>query len=148
MSTINFPVPDQADISLQGSGLTGPESMSLQNGESYEVYSYSDLKAGQTVRISIGGKVAAERKDSTTNNLLAIGIAFLGFASMGAGVWWWRKSANSQDVVEEISSNATTLDGLILEIAKLDEEYEQGKLSIEAHQQLRQNLMRRAKRLL
>lgn len=148
VTQVNFLVSDQTNISLQGTGLSGPEPMTLQNGESYEVYSYSDLKAGQTVRISIGGKVAAERKNSTTHNLLAIGIALLGFATIGTGIWWWHKSANSQDVGNDRSSNEATLDGLILEIANLDEKYEQGRLSAEAHQLLRQDLVRKAKRFL
>jgi len=146
---MNFLLPEQANVSLQGFGLTGPESVTLQNGESYEVYSYSGLNAGQTLSISIGGKVGTESsKNSNTRNSIAIGTTFLGFAIIGLGVWWWRKSENTRNADNDIHSNEATLDGLILEIAELDEEYEKGSLSSEAHQHLRQNLMRKAKRLL
>ena len=149
VAKINFLLPDKANMSLQGTGLTGPESMTLQSGESYEVYSYAGLQAGQTVSISIGGKVVTQPSTSSnTRNKIAIGTAFLGFAIIGAGIWWWRKSENTSHDDNDIHSNAATLDGLILEIAKLDEEHDQGQLSTEAHQRLRQELMRRAKRLL
>ncbi|HEU0294699.1 MAG TPA: hypothetical protein VFR47_18305 [Anaerolineales bacterium] len=146
---LNFFLPEQANVSLQGAGLTGPESMTFENGESYKMYSYSGLNAGQTVTISIGGKVAtASSKSSNTRNSTAVVIAFLGFAIMGLGAWWWRKSGNTQNDDNDIHSNEATLEGLIIEIAKLDEEYERGSLSAEAHHHLRQNLMGKAKRLL
>lgn len=150
IGSVNFLLPEKANVSLQGTGLMGPESMTLQNGESYEVYSYSNLKMGQTMNVSIGGRVAStgSGKNNNTRNALAVGVAFLGFTIIGAGVWWWRKSDNSPEVAEDTSPNEITLNGLILEIAELDDEYEQGRLSTEAHQQLRQNLMRKAKRFL
>lgn len=77
-----------------------------------------------------------------------MGTAFLGFAIIGADIWWWRKSKNTQNDDRDIHSNAATLDGLILEIAKLDEEHDQTKLSSEVHQRLRWELMGKAKRLL
>lgn len=145
---LNFFLPEQANISLQGAGLTGPESMTFENGESYKMYSYSGLNAGQTVSVSIGGKVAtASRKSSNIRNSIAVVTAFLGFAIMGLGAWW-HKSGNTHNDDNDIHSNEATLEGLILEIAKLDEEYERGSLSAEAHQHLRQNLMGKAKRLL
>jgi len=149
VARINFLLPQKSKVSLQGTGLTGPGSMTLQSGESYEVYSYADLKAGQTVSVSIGGASATESNanGSNTKNSIAIGAAFFGFAIIGVGIWWWRKSDANQDD-EDIHVSATTLDGLILEIAKLDDEYAQGRLSEDAYQRLRQNLKRQAKRLL
>ncbi len=148
VARINFLLPQQSKVSLQGTGLTGPESMTLQSGESYEVYSYADLKVGQTVSVSIGGATATEANtnSSKTKNSIAIGAAFFGFAIIGVGIWWWRKSDDNQD--DDIHVSTTTLDGLIIEIAKLDDEYAQGRLSEDAYQRLRQNLKREAKRLL
>lgn len=149
VARMNFLLPDKANVSLQGFGLTGPESMTLQNGESYEVYSYSGLNAGQTVSLSLDGEVAPESNTtSNTRNSIAVIAAILGSAIIGAGIWWWRKSENTPNDDNDIHSNEATLDGLILEIAKLDEEHEQGSLSAEAHQRLRRELMGRAKRLL
>jgi len=149
VATMNFLLPEQANISLQGVGLTGPESMTFENGETYNMYSYSGLNAGQTVSISIGGKVATASGESrNTETSIAVVTAFFGFAIMGLGVWWWRRLGNAQNDGNDSDPNETTLEGLILKIAKLDEEYEHGSLSAEAHQHLRQNLMHKAKRLL
>lgn len=148
IARINFLLPDQVKVSLQGSGLMGPESMTLQNGESYAVYSYSDLNAGETVSLTIGGKVASGPSKSKTKTPLAVGTAFLGFVIMGIGIWWWRKPVIIRNDNNDVQSNEATLDELILEIAKLDEEHENGNLNTEEHQLLRRNLMARAKRLL
>jgi hypothetical protein len=143
---INFLLPDQADISLKGSGLTGPESMSLQDGTSYQVYSYSNLQAGQALNVIVTGKINSTQ--SSTNNPITIGVGLLGIAIIGAGVWWWRKSESAPD--EEISdkSDEQTLDELIAEIARLDETYEQQELSSEEYQNKRQALMQQAKQLM
>ncbi|HEX6268954.1 MAG TPA: hypothetical protein VFZ43_01850, partial [Anaerolineales bacterium] len=39
IARINFLLPEHADVSLKGSALFGPESMTLQDGASYRVYS-------------------------------------------------------------------------------------------------------------
>jgi hypothetical protein len=148
VTQINFLVPDQADVFLQGKGLSESESMTLQNGDSYKVYSYLDLQVGQKVSLTLRGQVTSEPKTRKTNTPLAIGIAFLGLASIGAGIWWWYGLGNNQNVENEVPFHETSLDGLILQIAKMDNDFEQGKLSQDAYQQLRQNLIRKAKHLL
>ena len=147
---INFLLPDQAGISLKGGGLTGPESTVLQDGTSYQVYSYSDLKAGDTLKVTIDGKTTIPQSNTSRNNWIAIGTGFLGFAILGAGIWWWRRPEETQFEEDEITSQANelSLDELITEIARLDEAHEQGRLSSEEHQHQRQALMQRAKKLL
>ena len=145
---INFLLPDQADISLQGSGLTGPESMTLQDGVSYQVYSYSELKGGETLSVTIAGTTDPQ-SNKKNNSPIAIGLGILGLAIMGTGLWWWRRSS-PQVEEDEIDSQADepTLDKLITEIALLDETHEQQGLSLEEYQNQRQGLMQRAKQLL
>ena len=151
IAKINFLLPEQAGISLSGSNLFGPESMSLQDGKSYTVYSFENLEAGQTLNINLKGTAAKPESESKkTNNLIAVGAAFLGFLISGAGIWWWRKSDSTQIEDEEIIApvNEPTLDGLIAEIALLDETHEQQGLSVEEYQSQRQELMQKAKSLL
>ena len=148
VAQINFLVPEQVDVSLQGAGLLGPEAMTLQNGKSYKVYSYTALSAGQTVSLSITGKAASETSNTQSSKALVLGIAFLGLALMGVGIWWWRRPESAPPDENEVPDNQTTLDEVILKIAKLDDDLANGRLSPEAHQQLRQDLMRRAKQLL
>lgn len=149
IARINFILPDQA-ASLGGSGLVGPEYTTLQDGASYQAYSYSDLKAGQTLSVTLVGATSDPQKNNNTNTLLAIGVAFLGFAFIGVGVWWWRRPETTEVEEEEITAQSVkpTLDDLIAEIARLDEAHEQGRLSTEEHQRQRQELMQRAKRFL
>ena len=148
IAQINFLVPEQANVSVRGSGLLGPEAITLQTGESYKVYSYTALAAGQTVSLSIGGKVPSESRNTKSNMPLVLGIAFLGLAIMGVGIRWWRRPENSQPDANQVISNQITLDELILKMAKLDDDLANARLSPESHQQLRQDLMRKAKRLL
>jgi hypothetical protein len=80
-----------------------------------------------------------------------MGVAFLGFAFLGVGIWWWRRPGEDTVVDETedgIQAGEPTLDDLVREIAQLDETYEQQGLSPEEYQHQRQELMQRAKRLL
>lgn len=144
---INFLLPDRAGISLKGAGLTGPTSTTLQDGTSYRVYSYSNLQAGQRLSVTLSGITNSASSNNNTNNLIAAGIAFLGFTVIGFGIWWWRRPEETQFEEDEITTqgNESSLDDLIAEIARLDEAHEQGRLSSEEHQHQRQALMQRAK---
>ena len=148
IAKINFLLPEQAGISLSGSNLFGPESMSLQDGKSYTVYSFENLEAGQTLNIILKGTATKpESEGKKTNNLIAVGAAFLGFALLGVGVWWWRKSdqAGNREVTPPIDE--PTLDDVITEIALLDETYEEKGLSSEEYQNQRKALLQKAKSL-
>jgi hypothetical protein len=148
---MNFLIEEDTNVSLQGKGLAGPEQLTLQDGKSYLMYSYSNLSAGQTVEVSITGQANNQgRKAKSTTIPLAGGAAFLGMAVIGFGIWWWRRPANDQDEENdlEVQAGESTLDEMIEKIARLDEEYEQGNLSPEEHQRQRQELMQRAKHLL
>lgn len=148
IAQINFILPDQAGISLTGSGLTGPKSTTLQDSTPYQVYSYSDLKAGQTLSLTIAGATNSPQKNTSTSNVIAIGVAFLGFTIIGGGVWWWRRPESTEVEEDEITANEPTLDDLIARIARLDKTYEQDGLSPEEYQHQRQMLMQKAKQLL
>ena len=147
---INFILSDQPGISLQGEGLVPAEPTTLQDGTLYQVYSYSYLKAGEKLSVTLTGTLPIRQSTNTYNNLIAAGAAFLGFAIIGVGVWWWRKPEETQTEEEEASaqSDQPALDTLIAEIALLDEAHEQGELSLEDHQAQRKKLVRRAKQLL
>lgn len=148
VARINFLVPDQVGISLKGSGLTGPESMDLQTGESYLVYSYSGLTAGQTVSVSISGKLAARGAVKNSNTPIAVGAAFVGFALIGAGIWWWRRPADVNEEIDNQPDAETNFDGTINEIARLDQAHEKGEIDEQEYRQSREALRKKAKTLL
>ena len=144
--SLNLLVGEDANVTLQGEGLAGPERMTLEDGKSYLVYSHVNLGAGESLSITFTGNGEASKTQGTTVPPLAMGVAVLGLAVMGYGIWWWRKSDNVQS--DDGQSDDASLDELIFEIAQLDEKREQGNLSVEEHQRQRQELMARAKRLL
>jgi hypothetical protein len=148
IAKINFLLPEQASISLSGSNLFGPESMSLQDGKSYTVYSYENLQAGETLNITFQGEAAKPESESKkTNNLIAVGAAFFGFALLGAGIWWRRKSDQVEDDETTPPTDEPTLDEVITEIALLDETYEEKGLRSEEYQNQRKGLLQKAKSL-
>ncbi len=152
VARINFLLPDQADVTLKESGLSGPESMTLQQDSSYRVYSYLNLKAGETLSVTLTGRPAVTPQTNNKNKekAIAMGTAFLGFALLGLGIWWWRRPEDTalQEAESSIQSGEPTLDDLIAEIARLDETYAQQGLGVEEYQNQRQRLMQRAKHLL
>jgi hypothetical protein len=120
--------------------------MTLQDGLAYKAYTYSDLRAGQTLDVVFtGNSLHQENAGNNRNNLLAFGAAFLGLAVLGAGTWWWRRSDTPETDLP--SSDELTFDELITEIASLDETYEQRGLSETEYQEQRQDLLLKAKTL-
>ena len=147
IARMNFLLPADANISLTGSGVTGPETTTLKQNQTYMVYTYTDLQAGQTLTVSLKGTAAASTtSQSKTNTLLAVGAGFLGLAVFGAGIWWWRRPEKEEEL-DDSSSGEVTFDDLINDIALLDETYEQRGLSVEEYQAQRQELMQKAKSL-
>ncbi|HEX5943495.1 MAG TPA: hypothetical protein VFY66_14525, partial [Anaerolineales bacterium] len=141
VAQINFLLPDQAGIALKGTGLIGPEPTTLQDGTSYQVYSYSNLKAGQTLSLTLnGGAATSNRAANSSNNLIAGLAAFLGFGVIGFGLWRWHTSEAAD--ADEVNAEAgeQTLDDLIAEIARLDEIYERQGLNVEEYQSQRKAL--------
>jgi hypothetical protein len=149
VAQINFLLPDQAGIALKGTGLIGPEPTTLQDGISYQVYSYSNLKAGQTLSLTLnGGAATSSRAANSSNNLIAGLAAFLGFGVIGFGLWRWRTSEAANADEGNAETDGQTLDELIVEIARLDETYEQQGLKVAEYQSQRRALMQKAKELL
>jgi hypothetical protein len=149
VAQINFLLPDQAGIALKGTGLIGPEPTTLQDGTSYQVYSYSNLKAGQTLTLTLnGGAATSGRAANSSNSLLAGLTALLGFGVIGFGLWRWRASGSVNGDEGNTETGEQTLDDLIAEIARLDEIYERQGLNVDEYQSQRKALMQKAKQLL
>lgn len=145
--SMNFLVEEESNVTLQGEGLAGPEHMALDDGKSYLVYSYAHLRAGESLNITFTGNGEVNRSAEPSVPPLILGVAVLGLALTGFGIWWWRKPDNFQSADDQ-QSDDTPLDDLILEIAQLDEQHEQGQLDTQEHQRLRGELMEKAKRLM
>lgn len=142
VARLNFVLPENSNITISGEGLAGPDNSTLKDGQAYMVYSYENLKAGETLNVTFDG-TATNKKSSNPvrNSLLAVGAALLGFGIIGIGIWWWRRPELAPEEAGQ------TFDEVIAEIAYLDETYEQRGLSFELYQEQRQALLRKAKQL-
>ena len=148
IAQMNFLLPDQGDLALQGAGLMGPESMSLPNGGSYQMYTYPDLKAGQTVSLTITGRNADPAARATNvNTSIAVGAGILGLLIIGAGLIWWRRN-NGVWEEDEGAESGSEFDRTVNEIARLDEAHERGNLDEVQYREERQVLRERARALL
>jgi hypothetical protein len=147
VAQMNLLLPADANISLTGHGISGPESTTLKDNKTYLVYTYSDLQAGQTLTAALKGTAAARgTSQSKTNNLLAGGAAFFGLGILGTGIWWWQRPEEDEEL-QDTPSDEATFDELIGEITLLDETYQERGLTVEEYQTERQELMQKAKRV-
>lgn len=144
---MNFLVQEDANVSLQGTGLAGPERMTLEDGNSYLVYSFSNINAGQTIEVSF---VEGDKSNSMEVSAvpLAASVGILGLMIMGYGIWWWRRPDESDEEVGEQPDTEMDFNQAINEIASLDEAYEKGEIEEQEYRESRDVLRKKAKALL
>ncbi|MFH1906085.1 MAG: hypothetical protein ABIL11_01665 [Chloroflexota bacterium] len=152
IQAINFLLPEDVGVTLQGAGLSSSQPMTLNNGSSYLVYSYTGIGAGQTVQVSFSGKpqLKGENAYGTKTLPLALGGILLGLAMIGVGIWWWRRPEDDTDeeTAMDIPSSERTLDDVISEIARLDDSHERGEVDEKEYRLQRARLRGEAKALL
>ena len=153
IKAMNFLLPGKSGIRLKGDGLEGPQPVTLEAGKSYEVYSLSDVRAGQTFHIALLGKPSAGGAVSTRDLRLPIGLAggLLGLAMIAAAIWWWKRpqpSGKDEEMGPSTDPDSVELDGAIARIAQLDEGHERGEVQEDAYRQQRMKLREEAKKLL
>lgn len=149
---INFLLPADSGVALEGQGLSGPQPYNLQNGKSYQLYTYENISAGESVQVAFKGKPTTVSTTGTNNSTLplALGGVILGLTMVGVGFWWWRRP-EERDLLEdeitdlEIDIEQSTFDDIILEIVRLDDAIENGLIDSEEHRLKRQKLMSIAK---
>lgn len=151
IKAMNFLLPQDVGVTLKGDGLAGPEPLTPDNGKTYAVYSYSDVRAGQTVNVAFSGKPAlgANNQSNNLNLPIAIGGGLLGMVMIAVALWWWRRPEDNEDEEEiEDGQSESTFDDLIAQIARLDEAHERGELEEEQYKQERTRLREAAKSIL
>ncbi|MFA5874524.1 MAG: hypothetical protein WC832_11225, partial [Anaerolineales bacterium] len=152
IKTMNFLLPQDAGVSLKGEGLAGPQPFILDSGASYMVYSYSDIPAGQTIKVTFTGKPVPGSQPQSSNQTypLALGGGVLGLVMIGVGVWWWLRPEDVADEDDEmdVHTGESTLDALIAQIARLDEVFERGELDEGKYHRERRRLREQAKSML
>lgn len=146
---MNFLLPKDKGVSVQGTGLAGPQPYTSESGVAYQVYSYGDISAGQTISLTFTGKPAQGSQPRSSNSTLplALGGGLLGLAMVGVGIWWRVKPEDEPDEGEETDADPAegTLDDLITQIARLDQAFERGELDEGEYQLERKRLREQAR---
>ena len=139
-------------VALEGQGLSGPQPYNLQNGKSYQLYTYENISAGESVQVAFKGKPVIASTTGTSNSTLplALGGVILGLTMVGVGFWWWRRPDGHELTESETTDlgldlEHSTFNEIIAEIARLDDANEQGLIEPGEHKQQRQKLMSIAK---
>jgi hypothetical protein len=149
---INFLLLADSGISLEGQGLSGPQPYTLQSGKSYQLYTFENINAGDTVQVTFQGKPATASTTGASNSTLplALGGVILGLTMVGVGVWWWRRpeDRNTENGIfgSILDIERATFDEIITEIARLDEAKEQGLIGGDEHSRQRKELLLEARK--
>lgn len=152
VQTINFLLPEDAGVTLEGQGLSAPRPYTMQSDASYQLYSFGAIHAGEAVEVSFKGQPNIASSTTMDNSILpiALGGVILGLTMVGVGFWWWRRpeDVSVEDEAILAQTEEPILGDIIAEIVRLDEENEQDLLSSEEHQRQRKELTRKAKELM
>lgn len=120
-------------------------------GMTFELYTGSNLRAGNTLDVSLSGKAreAGAAETGTTSGLL-VGLGAFGLVLIGAGLWIYRqrngREVPSQDGQQE-PLEQESVEGLLDAILALDDLHQAGKLPDDAYQKRRAELKARLKAL-
>jgi mono/diheme cytochrome c family protein len=130
-------VPD--GVGVQGSQLDSRGLQVIQNN-SYQEYSASDLKAGDTLAFTVSG--SPKQTSAAALNAhqgLLIGASFFGAALIGVGLYLYvreRRRTEAEEPESEFDSSDEVMDAILA----LDDLHRAGKISDEAYQSRRAEL--------
>ncbi len=134
-------------IALMPSGMTmespyftfqGEESF---QGETFNSYQSQAIPAGGAVTINLDGdpeSAGGQPTEAQDNNSLLIGMAGLGLALIGVGLWFYLRDREmtAEVEIEEFASSEEVMDAIIA----LDEQYQAGEIAEKAYRQRRAEL--------
>ncbi len=150
----NLLVPD--GMEMQGDGFVKGDLRPLQNGENYQTYSFSDIPAGGSLKITVSGQPKQTSTSNTPaangspNQNIIIGLAALGLVLILGGLfmfWSSRKHSDEgdDDDDEEPADDDAATEELMDAIIALDDQYKSGNISEDAYQVSRAELKAKLK---
>lgn len=139
-------------IQAKSAQLTDEGVREMQPGARFQVYSASALQSGETLEMTLSGKV---KSASTTSGLLQnqsllIGIGAFGVALILAGVWLYVRDRNTSEdeFAEEVEGDEfESAEEVMDAIIALDDLHRAGKIPDEAYQERRAALKEQLKNL-
>ncbi len=148
VSSAKVVVPE--GIEAESEQLTDEGVKEMQPGARFQVYSASALQGGESLEMTLSGKVkmASATSGVTDNQSLLIGIGAFGVALILAGVWLYVRDRNKgeDEFTEESDGDEFETDEEVMDaIIALDDLHRAGKIPDEAYQERRQALKERLK---
>jgi len=109
VSVMNILVPAGSGLEIAGTSVESAGTRAVGNAGVYEVYELGPLSAGEWVEVELSGTLALPDAPGASlpesplaDRSLPLGLAALGTALMGAGVWWWRRISAEPDEEEPL----------------------------------------------
>ncbi|MEI6289862.1 MAG: c-type cytochrome [Chloroflexota bacterium] len=153
VSGISVLVP--AGITIEGTGFTASGSQDLGTGATYQVFTGTDVEAGQVLSFTSTGTAAGsstpEPGTNSTQNLI-IGIGALGLVLIIIGAWLYlrdrKRSTALNDELDDEDENTDDDQEVILEsIMTLDDQFKTGNIKEEVYRQRRNELKEKLKKI-
>jgi mono/diheme cytochrome c family protein len=107
-------------------------------------YALGAVDAGDVLSLRLRSREAVSVGDLVVTQSLVIGIAVLGGTLVALGLWWYRRSADTEEAEKEVEVSATDRSSLLSAIAALDDEFDAGKISDEEYYPRREALKHEA----
>jgi hypothetical protein len=157
IGNIDFLVPGDEGVIINGQNIQGPEVTTLQDNSIYAVYTYKGLSAGQTVSFDFLGKPNFETSSETDNSqvkpnifksklAIEIGSGVIGMAMIAVGIWQWRRTRDDDPEGDtDNQSDISMLNEIVIKIAQLDEAHDSEKISDADYRLQREALKQEAK---
>lgn len=150
VSVVKVVVPE--GIKAKSKQLTDQGIKEMQPGARFQVYSASALQGGDSLKMTLSGKVKSASATSrvTDNQSLLIEIGAFGVVLILAGVWLYMRDRNQaeDEFAEESNGDEFETDDEVMDaIIALDDLHRAGKIPDEAYQARRAELKERLKDL-
>ncbi|GAB4504501.1 MAG: hypothetical protein Fur0043_14950 [Anaerolineales bacterium] len=139
-------------IQAQSAQLTDEGVREMQPGARFQIYSANGLQNGETLEMTLTGKVksAATASGLFQNQSLLIGIGAFGIVLILAGVWLYMRDRNATEdewVDEDESEVFESAEEVMDAIIALDDLHRAGKIPDETYQERRAALKEQLKEL-
>ncbi|MBI3177234.1 MAG: hypothetical protein HYZ35_04515, partial [Chloroflexi bacterium] len=161
VEAVNILVRSDIGVALTGFGESKP--MDAGTGDAFDLYTAGPLAAGEPLAITLKGEpayyVSSGRSGTMSESStlapntpanrwgIPAAAAIVGAAMIGFGVWWWRRSGESEEE-SDTGEPETEWSTVVRAIAELDDAHQRGDINEEAYDSQRAGLRVRAKAIL
>ncbi|MCJ7622824.1 MAG: hypothetical protein MUO76_04920 [Anaerolineaceae bacterium] len=155
--SVTFPIPvTMATIVIPDNGLHLKSDQLMESGQRntetgvVNLFTASEIQAGSEIELSISGIPGGELSDTagSTKNL-AIGLGVFALVLLTSVIWFLRnqkgRDAGEAEIPDAMINDLETKDSLLSAIIDLDEQYENGELSLHDYEKRRSELKERLK---